>query len=495
MPTKLEVLRELSIGKRVAEEELEELARYFVETDQWRRIHAGEVDVVFGPKGGGKSALYGSLLQRAGDLSEQGVALLAGENLRGTPVFTDLAADPPTSEPEFVWLWKLYVLSLLSSFFDEQELEDDGVARIRELLAQEGLAPDEGGRRSLLSRVREYVRRIMNPEAVETEMKLDPSGHPTGFVARIVLAEPGPEQRQAGSVTVDELLEVAAAVLRRNGRHVWVMFDRLDVAFADNPQLEANALRALFKVYLDLLGTDEIRLKIFLRNDIWRAITEGGFREASHITRDLTITWTQASLLNLIVRRLLDNEPLREYYGIDRDAVLASAQAQREFFERLVPEKIDLGRNPLTYEWMLNRVSDGSGGAAPRELIHLLTKARDEQLGMIERGEGEPEGDLLFSRQAFRNALPEVGRVRLEQTLFAEYPGLRKYLELLRREKTEQDPRTLAKIWRITAGEARDVADKLAEVGFFLRRGKEDPTYWVPFLYRDALEMVQGVAE
>jgi hypothetical protein len=44
--------------------------------------------------------------------------------------------------------------------------------------------------------------------------------------------------------------------------------------------------------------------------------------------------------------------------------------------------------------------------------------------------------------------------------------------------------------------EARALAEQLVEVGFFERRGtKQDPAYWVPFLYRDALQMVQGEAK
>ena len=35
-----ELLRNLSFGARVAEEETAELAKYFVETDQWDRIFA-----------------------------------------------------------------------------------------------------------------------------------------------------------------------------------------------------------------------------------------------------------------------------------------------------------------------------------------------------------------------------------------------------------------------------------------------------------------------
>jgi hypothetical protein len=43
---------------------------------------------------------------------------------------------------------------------------------------------------------------------------------------------------------------------------------------------------------------------------------------------------------------------------------------------------------------------------------------------------------------------------------------------------------------------ALEIAIKLTEVGFFeLRGSKEDPVFWVPFLYRDALQMVQGPAD
>src|SRR5207244_2703977 len=56
--TKREVLQATSFGKQVSEQEVEELSSYFVETEQWRRVFAGEVDVVYGAKGSGKSAIY-----------------------------------------------------------------------------------------------------------------------------------------------------------------------------------------------------------------------------------------------------------------------------------------------------------------------------------------------------------------------------------------------------------------------------------------------------
>jgi hypothetical protein len=145
---------------------------------------------------------------------------------------------------------------------------------------------------------------------------------------------------------------------------------------------------------------------------------------------------------------------------------------------------------------MLTRTADGTGQTAPRELIHLLSAARDQQLKSLEMGTPEPEGEALFDRSALKAALPEVSKVRFEQTLCAEHPTLRPMLDKLEGEKTQQTPATLAKIWRVSEPEAFSRAEKLTEVGFFQKRGSnEQPWFWVPFLYRDALGLVQGQAE
>jgi hypothetical protein len=113
-------------------------------------------------------------------------------------------------------------------------------------------------------------------------------------------------------VSVDRLLQLANFALGSVKLHVWVLMDRLDVAFAETHELERNALRALFRVYLDMAGHDWIKLKIFLRSDIWSRIVEGGFREASHITRVVALEWTPEALLNLVIRRLLKIKLVRQ---------------------------------------------------------------------------------------------------------------------------------------------------------------------------------------
>lgn len=48
----------VSFGDRVAENESSRLSRYFVKTAEWNSLLGGDVDVIFGSKGSGKSALY-----------------------------------------------------------------------------------------------------------------------------------------------------------------------------------------------------------------------------------------------------------------------------------------------------------------------------------------------------------------------------------------------------------------------------------------------------
>lgn len=102
----------------------------------------------------------------------------------------------------------------------------------------------------------------------------------------------------------------------------------------------------------------------------------------------------------------------------------------------------------------------------------------------------------MFEKIVLKEAVPEVSKVRFEQTLCAEFPQYPAALHRLEHEKTEQTPETLAKIWSMTRDDALALAEKLVDVGFFEpSRTKEQPSFWIPFLYRDALSRVQGAAE
>lgn len=493
------ILRETSFGHRVAEEEVDVLASYFVETDHWNRLYRGEIDVVYGPKGSGKSALYALLLSKTTELFDKNILLVPAENPRGAPAFRDLLLDPPATEREFVNLWKLYFACLLHGLLAEYGIKGDATSQLELALRREGLVRGTLSLAGVLSGVVSYVRKALRPQAVEGGVNFDPITQlPTGFTGKIVFSEPAKGSADPELRSVDHLLGLANTALSGASLRAWVLLDRLDVAFSENVELEANALRALFRVYLDLLAYPQIQLKIFLRSDIWARITSEGFREASHVTRHLTISWNRNSLLNLVVRRALHNSAIRVGYGLTEAVGRMTVGDQEQFFYSAFPDQVDVGPNkPTTLDWLLSRTRDGTRVNAPRELIHFLNCLRDVQVRRFELGdEPTPEEDQLFARVAFKEALPEVSRVRLEQTLYAEHPDQKLWLEKLKGEKTLQTPETLAQVWGLSTEEATERAALLSDVGFFEQRGtKQTPEFWVPFLYREALDLVQGTAE
>jgi hypothetical protein len=290
--------------------EVDELARYFVETDQWRRIFAGEVDVVFGDKGAGKSAIYSLLVSRAEELFDRGIILVPAEKPRGAPAFKDLVVDPPASQQEFIGLWKLYFLCLLAQAFRDWGISGDAADRLIDQLESARLiAKGPTSFQGLIRGALDYVRALLRLESVEGGLKLDPAtGLPTGLTGKITLREPNSQEREQGLLSVDSLFGEANAALQAANYQMWLVLDRLDVAFADSEEIEGNALRALFMVYSDLREFDQLHVKIFLRTDIWRRITAEGLREASHIEDQVSISWDAQSLLNLVIRRCLRND-------------------------------------------------------------------------------------------------------------------------------------------------------------------------------------------
>lgn len=492
-----DILRTASFGSRVAEDENDQLQAYFVETKQWSKLLQGNADIVFGSKGAGKSALYSLLVRQKESLRlERRILVLAAENTRGSPVFRDLTTVPPPSEEQLRAMWKLYFLCILAEYVRlatrELKITYAPAEAVFELLGNNKLLPKGQGLVQKLKAVMEYIyKRLPMVEAAVTEPN---SG--ISLSGKITFSEPTEEQRGFGYRSVDDLLATINGSLGLLKIRAWLVLDRLDVAFAESPELEGNALRSLFRCYLDFANFEWFRLKIFLRDDIWSKLVKDGFREASHVTRSIQITWDQPALINLLVRRLLNNSAICEYYKVDSAKVLGNTDLQLEFFHRVFPDQIDVGqKRPQTIDWMLSRTADGTKRTAPRELIHLLLASQDEQLKQYEIGSSGPDEPWLFERTAISNAVPEVSMARYAQTLCAEHPSLKPFMDKLERGKTQQTPHSLSKLWNITIEEATEKADALTEVGFFERKGANPaPAYHVPFLYRDALKLRQGAA-
>lgn len=487
--SKKAVLNNLYIGKSVAEQEVHTLARYFIETDQWRRCISGEVDIILGPKGSGKSAIYALMKEHQDALKERGIDIVPAEKPEGQPVFRLLQSDPPGSEAQFSALWKLYFLSLI---VQRISIRSRKVTQIREFLSREGLIPRDRTLRRTLKAVSDYVKRFINVASIETGVVVDPvTGAPT-LTGRISFKDVSEDERRSGYHSVDDLLSALNDILVEKRREIWILLDRLDVVFEHERNLERIALRSLFRVYKDFLEYKAINTKIFLRTDIWKQISVGGFREASHLSNMVELFWNEKSLIHLIVERLIFSVEFREYYALDVEQVHRDFGRQQGILAKIFPPRMLLSNGIFKsgLGWILNKTKDGRNVNTPREIIETIRFAKEEEIARLERGEREHGGGILFGEEALHRAVRKLSKLRLEQTIYAEYPETIKFIEpFTSRKRRSFGIEDLQNIWGVERNEAQAAVRTLMEIGFFrVSRGKSQ-SYEIPSLYSLALGM------
>ncbi|WP_298739747.1 hypothetical protein [uncultured Psychrobacter sp.] len=484
-------LNTITFGDQVAENEAATLSTYFIETQAWKKLFSGEADIVFGSKGAGKSALYTLLLYKKDTLSERDIFLVSAEKPTGKTVFSDISNEPPTDEAEFITLWKIYFCQLIVNWLIENNLCRGLAKTVKDKLVEAELIEEKNTIKRLLNSAKNFAKQLRRVEGLEAGVSIE--GLVTG---KITFHTPDQDMRNRGYSSVDELLDMLDEYLSSIHKTGWILCDRLDVAFDQSIDLEKNALRALFKVYRDLEEYDSISLKIFLRDDIWKRITKDGFREASHITKDITISWNSKNLLNLVVSRALHNNSILELYDIESKEILSDFERQEEFYYRMFPSQVDVGeRQSQTFEWILSRIRDGLNNTPPRDLIHYYNEIIVQEINEQDVASNSVEEPNIFSRVAIKNATYEVSKTRIERTLFAEYPEFREDILAFENKKAEHNIITLCEVWGVSSDIALLKANNLSEIGFFeLRTAKDEKVYKIPFIYRFYLNVIQGKA-
>jgi hypothetical protein len=492
MTSKIEVLKNLNIGKGVAEREVENLRDFFFESPDWGKVYSGEVDLIFGPKGAGKSAIYFLLKQHAPELRQRNILLVSGEKPFGQTVFRSVESELPSSERDFIALWKLYFAVLIVDTLSEAEIKTENFKKSKALLSSEGLYETGWSLTKMLGSISSYVKQRMSFSSVETSLEIDPiTGVPNKISGKLSFQEPGPTGRALGRLPIDDLLVDLNNDLESIDHVIWILLDRLDVLFDQNKNKERTALRALFRVYGELFEFAHIRLKIFLRDDIWNDISEGGFREASHLIDKIDLRWDKLSLVNMIVRRLVHSRSFSEFYGLPSNFIMRPMTNKVDLIHSIVPSKMKfIGGNEMNgLDWILQYTKDGNDNITPRDLIEFFVSLKDYEINRFIRGESPPRHTtLLFSYEAMSYAAQALSKVKLEQTIYAEYPDLKPFIEQLYGSPTRNfDVDLLEKIWDIPKAQVIQVASKLADIGLFKKTGKQK--YLVPALYTNQLSM------
>jgi hypothetical protein len=141
---------------------------------------------------------------------------------------------------------------------------------------------------------------------------------------------------------------------------------------------------------------------------------------------------------------------------------------------------------------MMGRIRDGKGIKPPRNLIDLVSMARDAQLRKEER-EGRQYGPdvALIEPDAVRKALGQLSTQRVQDTLLAEAKSEAPIIEKFRGGKAEQNETSVCQMLGLPREEAMRRVRQLVELGFL---EESSGNYKVPMLYRGGLEITQGKA-
>lgn len=294
-------LDSLTLGSTAAENELRELSTYYLETDQYRRTSRGEIRIVVGRKGSGKSALFfhlrNSKRRRINnlvlDLKPEGFQLL---KFKETVLST---LQEGTLEHTVTAFWEYVLLLELSHKIVEQ---DKGLLLRRQELQgpyqslrdnyYAGDYTPEGDFAERISHLLDFVRdNYLAKFGQSTSQRL---GHPQ--LTQILYNHNVRELRNA----LEEYLD--------HKDEVWILFDNLDKGWPPRGLQKEDLL--LLRCLIDAGRNLERQLQkrqiechtvIFLRNDVYEHLireTVDRGKEAK-----VLLDWTDPDLLRELVRR------------------------------------------------------------------------------------------------------------------------------------------------------------------------------------------------
>lgn len=499
------LLKSLDFGSSIAEQDtLLETAR--VETSAFTDLFHDKVDLIPGTKGSGKSALFRIFVDFLPDhlLQERKVVIAHGVQKHGDSVFHAFKDQfEHLSEDDFVSFWCIYLTSLAHEQFIKGDLyqpylsgsssEIDAfrtacaTARIPEIKAKKSLKEILRWTLAALRNWRPTLKYKLPEEAGEFEV--DFFGNPVNQKKDAVESSADVPQY------VGDIKDTLEAVLKRANLSIWLMVDRLDEVFPRRSGLETRALRGLLRS-TRLFVTDAIRVKIFLRDDMLEQVvsTSEGFTALTHVTsrQSDTLRWSEDQILTMIVKRLFAHESMMNYFKVDRNRLDTDRIYRSQCFYEVFPPAVHGGpKQSPTLRWVYNHTMDARGVVTPRDILDLLTKAKQNQQDAFSANLSG-ESPWLIGPQAMQYGLEELSQRKRDTYLKAEFPHIWPHIEKFQGGKSEYTIESLQSLF----GKHWDkIVGDLVSIGLIRKQERSgSDTYWIPYLYRKGLDLTQGRA-
>lgn len=484
------LLKTLDIGNSVAEFDTD-LQAYFLETQIYSDFINEKYDIISGDKGTGKTAIYRIIRDKYRDIPQlSDVEIVSGFNDSGNPVFQRLSQSQVLTEGQYITVWKSYILSLLGNYL--LDVCEGGYSHkmneLDKLLSAVGLRTHDATATTVFSQLTNLLRRFTKPKSAEVAFSVTDTGMPV-VTPRVEFSDLCSQEDTAQTIiNNDDAMSILNQAISELGVKMWLVLDRLDEAFVGYTNIEIPALRALLRTYLDVQAYDHIRLKLFVRNDLFRKIIHGGFVNLTHINaKRAHILWHSEDLHALICRRIRECPEFLKCLGFSQEI------SDAELFKIIFPTQVDVGeKKPGTWNWIVSRIQDGNRIIPPRNLIDLVNKAKDAQSRREERDSrdffiSEP----LLEADSIRKALVALSEQRVQDTLLAESGDFATFISAFTNSKSEHNNETIAETLNLSGKELEEIITELVAIGFLEKIGSN---YKIPMLYRSGLRIIQGKA-
>lgn len=485
-----EVLSAMDIGNSVAEFDIQ-LQSYFLETQIYKDFIKDKYDILSGDKGTGKTAIYKIVRDRYRSIPELSeIEIIAGFNDSGNPVFQRLSQAEVLSEAQYITVWKAYIISLIGNYLlDIYEGNwTDSMWELDKILKSLDIRSNDSSALTIFSQLSNLLRRITHPSSVQVKLSITPEGMPIVIPSIEFSSIKTQEVNAQKIINSDDALQLLNLAVSEIDLKFWLVLDRLDEAFVGFQSIEIPCLRALLRTYLDMQAYDYLKLKLFVRNDLFRKIIRGGFVNLTHINaKRISITWDTEDLYALLCQRIRECEDFLHKFNLDY------ISENDKIFTAIFPEKVDVGeKKPLTWHWILSRIQDGNGLLAPRNLIDLVNKTKEAQIRREQRSPRELiNSSPLFEADSLRKGLSALSEQRVQDTLLAESGDYAQYIEAFRNGKAEHNYQTLTETMGISQNECEPIIQELKELGFLEKFGNN---FKIPMLFRSGLNITQGKA-
>jgi hypothetical protein len=394
-----ELLEDLDLGSEVAERDAA-LARVFVHTTDYREVINDRCDLVIGNKGGGKSAI----LLMALDAGVPGTDLLPAQDAEGAAVYEDgLSGSASYSEEQYRDRWALHAASIAVRHLHQRHPDDADTLRLVDEIRSMGIA---------------------DSDATPADLWMATAG-----ITKLTT-----EQTIQGT---QRLLRSIKEILRRHGRSLWVLYDRLDDVYDTDLDAERMILRGLLQAHIHIARYGpEFRTKLFLRNDLLdRATQNEGLRNLDKV-RTLQLNMNAWDVTRMVARRLLRSKRFAALTRFEPEYgdYLSDSDVKR-IMALVLPRKRDVGEDAApqaAYGHLYKCTADGTGRFVPRSVLQYLRLAIAEEARDCDRqGIHEVPERPILSKKALDRAWFQLSYERLHNYLYAEFSRHRYFIEKL----------------------------------------------------------------